>query len=304
MKTVTVFLLLFCVSYCYANPPADINSIYATWTANYGSVQVHKVQCVITLLSSVLGPDATVPKGTKPISVFYKEITTDGNNFLLRYSTDPNGIDGADARTYLIDGNTTKCYMKPVKTLNIRAGTTIETHKINEALECMLMKKGRYFRYDFQDSWVSTLPDKTIKLLPDMETILGYPCYVVELYPKNKIWFAPDLGMLPLKYIHAHPETGFIFEQVDVQRVNSVKTSKGMWWYPEVSIYRQNYPASGDNTRTVQVLKMDPEFPITKDTFKLVVPANTIVWDEILKKQYVIGLTDANLIPSIMVNKN
>jgi hypothetical protein len=298
MKAFILCILVCCISCCYAAPIPDLNDIYAKWTANYASAKINKINWCVALLE-YKPPSKPIPGYGTMIKVKYLEMIRDGNNVLYRQSTDVNGFDSNSVQTYIFDGKTTKKYNKLSGILVIKHGTSTTIYRINEALECMLLIPGQDLPYELQELWRGAVYDKTLKLLPDMETILGHPCYVVEIAPTCKVWFAPDLGMLPLKYIKAHPQDGFVFDEISVQRVNSVTTSKGVWWYAEVSIYRQNSRTFGDLIRTVQVLDMEPEFPITKDTFNPKFPVNTVVHDDINKIQYVLGLDDFNKINAI-----
>jgi hypothetical protein len=309
MKKIIVCLVGFlCVSSCFARSAADLNDIYAKWKTNYAEAKINKMQWRVTLLEFKKPPPPSPEANMVPLDVFYKELIKDGNNILFRWCVDPNNNmeDSPNTITYIFDGKTTKDYDKLSRQLRIRPGTATDAYKINEALDCMLVTPricpagARCSKYELEDYFEAGFALKTIQLLPEMETILGYPCYVVQFgSPNHKAWFAPDLGMLPLKYYKAHPQTGFVFETVDVQKVNPVKTSKSLWWYAEISIHKQAVPGFSDVTSAVRVLDMEPEYPISQDTFNPKLPAGTHVVDRIKNVTYVIGLNQIEQLESI-----
>jgi hypothetical protein len=301
---ITCTIIICCVSHCFAGAPSDLNDIYAKWKANYASMKINKMKWCVTLLECKKSAPPAPEANMVPLQIFYKELIKDGNNVSFRYCVDTNDIDESpNTMTYIFDGKTTKHYDKPAKTLAITAGTSSEAYKVNEALECMLLMpkfcppQARCSKYALEDFFQAGIDLKDIKLSPNMETILDYPCYVVEFTPTHKAWFAPDLGMLPLKYYQEYK--GFVFTTVDVQRVASIQTAKGPWWYAELSIYKQATRDHGEFTHTVQVLNMEPNYPVTKKTFNPKWPNNTKVVDRINNVSYVIGINDINQLQNV-----
>lgn len=294
--------MLCCTSYCFAGATNDLNDVYNKWKTNYARAKINKMSWKLTLIECKKPAPPSPEANMVPVQVVSKELIKDNNNIYFRYCVDVNSLDDSpNTMTYIFDGKTTKYYIKLAKTVSIAPGTSNQLYKINEAMECMLLKPW------YCDSSVASAPCdppweverffvagfelKDIKLLPDMETILDYPCYVVQFgSPNHKAWFARDLGMMPLKYFKVHPKTGFVFTAVDVKKVASIQTSKGQWWYPEVSIYKEAAPGFADVTRTVHIIDMDPDFAVTKNTFNPKWPDGTRVIDKINNTNYVVGL--------------
>ncbi|MHC4626551.1 MAG: hypothetical protein ACYTDV_06185, partial [Planctomycetota bacterium] len=125
---------------------------------------------------------------------------------------------------------------------------------------------------------------------PHLESVAGEPCHVLELWLRsgNRIfWLAHEKGMLLMKkkWVSNDGIVGLVTYHGKVRieeakEIASVKTDKGVLWYPRV-IADERTTQDYSYTTEVTVHEFVPYFKAPAGTFSYVFPDGTRVYDKI-----------------------
>ena len=159
-----------------------------------------------------------------------------------------------------------------------------------------MLLNGMRFRHRDEDIPVFRhyVGQSNAKVLPDLESVAGVPCHVVEIKGENgsiKIWTAHDKGFLPLKFerISTNPVRGDLFEQRVVQEIALVETDVGAFWYPKKARWILHERNGQESTNEINVSEFIPNAHMTQADFRVDFPPGTRIYDSIAGIQYRTG---------------
>jgi hypothetical protein len=127
-----------------------------------------------------------------------------------------------------------------------------------------------------------------LRVLPDLETVNGMPCHVVEMGDGkiwvHQYWLSHEKGMLPVKW--TTQRKGGDSSRDEVLDVASVTSRRGELWYPRVLI--RESVSNGCVTRTKYVVhEFAPDIEIPVETFEVNYPDGVRVTDTVGNKSFV-----------------
>jgi hypothetical protein len=127
-----------------------------------------------------------------------------------------------------------------------------------------------------------------LRVLPDLETVNGMSCHVVEMGDPNETlirqWFAHDRGMLLVKDVARYQ--GGDSSKDDILDVASADTPKGRFWYPKIAIREANTRGSLVRYKHV-VYDFMPNIQVPPETFDVNLPDGVTVTDFVAHKSFI-----------------
>jgi hypothetical protein len=285
----------------------DVNTILETWQRNYGNIKSMQVSYTERVLEKE--PPASDPNFLNNLVMLtHVDRVEEGNRFHVRYSTADDGFARQDNITEEAFYNSiTREYEGRGKAGTIKSGISDRgTVILNNLKEYMLLDFDMgvkmsslgpriekadpnslpRFREIFRRASINNF---TITVLPELETVAGKLCHVIEITKGNmlidKLWVAHECGMLPLKYEQHN------FDKINGIEVEQVAESNGIW-YP-VKAYRvQDRKRTGRVKYELIVHSFVPNVKTDDNTFRFNFPNGTRVYDQVLGTDYVVGVED------------
>lgn len=308
-----VLCLLFGVGTCFGTAEMqkaflDAQMIYDGWKANYGHINSMKFKSVDKLIH------AENPRGN-PSRFSHLDKIIDGKRLYVRHTGSEAGFEDEDKIIVMsFNGSVGKRYIRRINTGEIYRGLLGATPEIrNHVKEYLhldpveitserasnMWDESRYkiveifqnefpegvprFAYDFI---VSGKLGRQIRVLPELESVAGQLCHILEITPQTKYWFAHEKGMLLLKYVINYENGDYVKEEA--LKVTNVETDIGQFWYPsEVTREMKN---GGEILKyELRVDEFVPHINVPSDTFDIDFPIGTKVIDRIANISYVKG---------------
>jgi hypothetical protein len=307
---ITVFALTICAIAGESEPQKaflDVNAILETWHRNYGNIKSMQVSYTERVLEK--RKSASNPELDRLVMVEHLERVEEGRRYRARYSYAEDGFaKSKNVQEYSFDGSVTKEYLGVRKSGTIRSGQTANGIEVKNILKtymlldvdmlCKENESGIYwekqdpnelqrFREIFR--WAS-IQGFTVTILPELETIAGKQCHVIEVTNKkgvlvDKVWVAHECGMLPLKYQYNFNG------RINGIEVEQVAESNGIW-YP-VKAYRiLDKEHIGYIKYELTVHSFVPNVKTDDNTFRFDFANGTWVDDQVKGIDYVVGDKD------------
>jgi hypothetical protein len=137
----------------------------------------------------------------------------------------------------------------------------------------------------------------TAKVLPNLETVSGYPCHVVQ-YTYTTIWFAHEKSMLPLRF---KLDWGNFKEDFLVEKISSVETPKGTVWYPvRIKLTETSKPEFTKRVKQFDVKEFKCQYtPMNKASFKIKLPPGTVITDTVRGFRYIKDINDVSQLQNV-----
>ncbi len=134
----------------------------------------------------------------------------------------------------------------------------------------------------------------TVIVRPELETILGEPCHVVEAGYGNEVkrfWMAHNKGLLIMKYENYDKRGQFVENRIEVLKIANVMTDKGEVWYPcEIKTVNIDTVIKLGTVQTheCKVQEFVPYITdISPETFRVKFPVGTSITDKVKGITYV-----------------
>ena len=228
----------------------SINEILDKWEAGYGSILSMKVKYTedITL------PD---PNGKETILHTTVETIQDGKKYCYKYfSSNPDFRRSEGNRERAYDGEISTSYKyfeynlpRPIMYGEIAKKDLKSAELGNGNSLAQYMMLSRYYlnpKYPDGETyfafWVRSRLNESrlnlnseVKIRPELETVLGESCHVVEASHGNDVqrfWLAHNKSLLVMKYEIFDKRGQFVQDRIEVLKIASVITDKGEIWYP------------------------------------------------------------------------
>jgi len=184
-------------------------------------------------------------------------------------------------------------------------GVVLPPDDFYKGLSLDVVSPADFFEQLSYQSIVDWLNEEVVTVSPDMETLLGRRCYVVECRHEwktprpdeswllGKFWLSPDLGFRPLKIEYHSPHGLFSSHEVTV-----VKEVADGLWLPMKGIKKEYgpYPAGSESLTVHKTteFEVDPKTVkvnsgIDDEQFTFTFPIGTVVDDFIARRVYVVG---------------
>jgi hypothetical protein len=287
----------------------DVNAIIETWQNNYGNVKSMQVSYTERVLETK--PPASDPNILDNLVMWqHLEKVEEGERYHARYcySMEKDGSKPENLTERAFNGSITREYSSKEKYGTIQSGLTGRNVEVmNHLKEYMLLDIYMYLKMGTSGPyWEKAEPNAlprfreifrwasikkfTVTVRPELETVAGKLCHVIEVANKDgiiadKIWVAHECGMLPLKYERN------VNGRINGIEVEQVAESNGIW-YP-VKAYRiQDTERTGRVKYELIVHKFVPNVKVDDETFRFDFPNGTMVDDQVLGIDYVVGAED------------
>ena len=287
----------------------SINDILDKWEAGYSSI--HSMKVKYTMDTSL--PD---PNGKETILHTTVETIQDGKKFYYKsISTNPDLRRSEEYREGAYDGEISTSYKyyeynlpSPIMYGEIAKEDSESAELGNDNNLANYMMLSRYYlNHEYPDGetyfafWIRSYLNAsrednkfTVIVRPELETILGEPCHVVEAGYGNEVkrfWMAHNKGLLVMKYEN-YDKIGQLTEnKMEVLKIASVMTDKGEVWYP-CEIKNVNIDTAIKlgtvQTHECKVQEFVPYITdISPDTFRVKFPVGTRITDKVKGITYV-----------------
>ncbi len=281
-----------------------ITEILDAWEAGYGSIHSMKVQYTedISLLN---------PSGQETTLHSTLERIDDGKKFYMKYLTSNPDFPASetDIEAAFDGGISTFCDQR-INVGKVEDGIATKGYEnLNSLAEYMWLSR-YYINSDYPDGqtyfafWIrayilqgNTNNKYSVRVLPELETVMGELCHVVELVStigtrkQQKFWLAHNKGMCPMKYERSMNQE--VVNKVEVMDIAKVMTDIGEVWYPkEVKKVAVDTRVNIGRVQIsqFQVQEFEPYLAnIAPDTFKVNFPDGTYIIDNVLGIEYVKG---------------
>ena len=281
-----------------------ITEILDAWEAGYGSIHSMKVQYT----EDISLPD---PNGQETILHSTVERIEEGKKFYMKNLTsNPDFPRSETDIEAAFDGSISTFCDQRVNVGKVENGIATKGYEnLNSLAEYMWLSR-YYINSDYPDGqtyfafWVRAYISQSsgnnkysVRVLPELETVMGELCHVVELVStvgtgkQRKFWLAHNKGMCPMKYERSKNQE--VVNKVEVMGIAKVLTDIGEVWYPrEVKKVTVDTVINIGRTQTsqFQVQEFEPYIAnIAPDTFKVNFPDGIYIIDNVLGIEYVKG---------------
>jgi hypothetical protein len=266
------------------------------------------------------------PVDYNPVRFLQEERIQDGRKFLVRTSLSPQGLDNdANYTTASFDGSIGKTYYE-----NSNQSSTVRGFgsiyrglpdwgysRLNKfelflgtAPDPDLLSKSAYRKEPqwkgkleqqyplgipiFLDEYYNALKAEWVIVHPNLESVAGEPCHVLELDPGGyieKFWLAHDKGMLPMKTMYLRSQD-YVKQKIitrKVKEIASIETETGTLWYPRVITEERIQKPNYSYTIEVTIDEFVPNFKASAETFSYEFPNGTLVYDKNKDLRYYVG---------------
>jgi outer membrane lipoprotein-sorting protein len=280
----------------------SITDILDLWGAGYGSIHSMKVR--YTEDNFLLDPN-----GKETILHTTVERIQDGQKFYCKFhSSNPDFPRSDSNREGAYDGEVSTSYgyynYDMPRTIIIgEISKDIESAKLKHenSLERYMQLSRYYINPEYPDGetyfafWVRSYLAASrknnkfkVSVRPELETVLGEPCHVVEVGNPNvvsRFWMAHNKGLLVLKYENFDKGGQFVKNSIEVLKIAKVMTEKGEIWYPcEMEQVNVDTVMRLGRVQTFkcQVQEFIPNITdIPQETFRVKFPVGTRVFDKV-----------------------
>lgn len=268
-----------------------IDELADGWISHYGNINSMEVAYHDHLVDFVPSEDSEEPS---PVQDLHVERVEQGTRYQTRYSMAEGGFtQEEDTLTQAFDGETTTEYSARYNAGVLRSGLTgracetmndVRRHMLLDIVRTKIHPEGV-----LRCQHCLTRSDAVVQ--PELESILGEPCHVVENAWEGghiRIWLAHDKGFLPLKYEKV-VDGRFRDERV-VQEIASVETETGLVWFPIKAERTVFSPSVGTVKTALAATKFIPNVPVSDEMFRVRFPVGAHVLDRIRDIDYVMGI--------------
>lgn len=283
----------------------SITDILDAWEAGYSSIHSMKVKYI---------EDITMTDPNDKDSIFRYTVNRieEGQKFHLEYSTSTPDSPKSESLGNIeaaFDGKvSTYCDYK-IQFGRIDNGISTKGYSnVNSLGRFMLLSRyyfdpnypdgETYFAYWVRDSIIGsrTSNDYKVNVRPELETVLGELCHVVELsYGKrvDRFWLAHNKGMCPMKFEKLFGQG--VLSRMEVLKIAKVITDIGEVWYPvemeQVTGYKDSKTGEVEigkyQTYKCQVQEFAPYLAnIAPGTFRVEFPDGVTILDNVLNITY------------------
>jgi hypothetical protein len=313
-------LLGLCLTLCLTAGPAvaqtaflSLDNLREGWESTYGSIGSMKVTYCQRLID--FRPSPGEPNAPAPVRLMHVRRLEQGPRYYLTQSRSEQGFSRReDLLSYAFDGERSTSYVGARRDGEIRLGLQDAAAPLTNHLKQYLLLDGMRFRNRDEDIPVFRhySSQKNARVLPDLETVAGVPCHVIEIEGTKgnvKIWIAHEKGFLPLQFERTvgDPEHGYIFERRSVQALARAETDTGAFWYPAKARRFLRDHTGQESTNEITVSAFVPNVPVTKEDFRIAFPSGTRMIDNIAGMLYRVGVapdTDLPQVPSPPADMN
>jgi len=303
----------------------DAQTLVDGWEASYCNIDSLKLRCT----KIVLDEKGQNPRGRRLTQFLHIERIQDGNKFLVRYTSSPQGIDVTDDyNVNSFDGSIGREYLnypsgqgpdngtiyqglrgRGNELMNLLAdflgSTPSLLHSNSTSQEEPLWMEKLKPQYPqgipvFIEYYNRELETGEVQVHPYLESVAGESCHVLELsnYGASRTyWFAHEKGMLPMKTKYTY-NTKVVTKEA--KEITSVTTDTGILWYPRVIMEEHIAGPNHSFTSKLTIDEYVPYFKAPAETFSYVFPNGTRVWDKIQGLQYTIGPSE---LETVMTSK-
>ena len=275
----------------------DAQAIFDRWEANYGHINSMKFKALVRLVH------AENPRVNYSRFSHWDKII-DGKRFYVRHTGNEAGFEDEDKVIVVsFDGSIGKSYISGTKIGEICRGLKksapalgnpvkeylhLDPVEITSEIASSMWDESRYkimetfqkefpegvprFAYDFI---VGEKLGRQIRVLPELESVAGQLCHILEITPHIKYLFAHEKGMLLLKYVINYENGDYVKEEV--LKVASVETDIGQFWYPSEATREIK---NGDEILKYEfkIGELIPHVKVPPETFDIVFPEGTKIY--------------------------